>query len=144
MEDNDEGEIEIQAKFKKCELYELLDYTSLLLPKEFSFVYRPNDDTFLLMDALKLESEGIPSNSRICEVCCGSGVVISHLASWLKSKNCEIFALDVNYDACVLTKRISEKFQLGIEVMRIDGLSQNFRNSSFDLIICNPVLIFSY
>lgn len=37
--------------------YKILDYTSFAKTEDFDFVYRPNDDTFLFLDALRLEFE---------------------------------------------------------------------------------------
>ncbi len=37
--------------------YKLIDYSSFTNAEEFEFVYRPNDDTFLLLDALRLDFE---------------------------------------------------------------------------------------
>lgn len=37
--------------------YKILDYSPFTNTEDFDFVYRPNDDTFLFLDALKLDYE---------------------------------------------------------------------------------------
>ena len=57
----------VEANFKtKYDLsslnrYEILDYVPILEANELDFVYRPNDDSYLFMDALKLDLEEIKS-----------------------------------------------------------------------------------
>lgn len=47
---------------------------------------------------------------------CGSGIIINNYVWWLKElkKNefCFFFASDINYDACFLTKKFSNYYQV--------------------------------
>lgn len=39
----------------KVEDYKIIDYLPILEKNELDYVYRPNDDTYLFLDALKLD-----------------------------------------------------------------------------------------
>lgn len=55
---------------KNMKSYELQDYVPIIEKDEFDFIYRPNDDTFLLLDALKLDFDANPPKNAkiICEI----------------------------------------------------------------------------
>jgi hypothetical protein len=40
---------------KTVEKYEDIDFTGIIEKEEFKFVYRPGDDSFLFLDALRFE-----------------------------------------------------------------------------------------
>jgi hypothetical protein len=49
------------SKYNRKDLkkYEDLDYISVLEQGEFNFVYRPGDDSFLFLDALRFELDNM-------------------------------------------------------------------------------------
>lgn len=70
-------------------------------------VYRPNDDSYFMLEILNLEAKNsIEIGSIVMEIGSGSGVLINHLVSFLllreKPPSCAI-ATDINYDANFLT-----------------------------------------
>ena len=42
-------------KLDKLENYKIIDYLPILEPNELDYVYRPNDDSYLLLDALRMD-----------------------------------------------------------------------------------------
>lgn len=42
-------------KAESIDLYPIVDYLPVLEPNELDYVYRPNDDSYLLLDALKVD-----------------------------------------------------------------------------------------
>lgn len=50
-------------KLDKLENYKIIDYLPILEPNELDYVYRPNDDSYLLLDALKMDFDEILRNS---------------------------------------------------------------------------------
>ena len=110
----------MQARFSKELLandVELLDLSLVTVKGDFEFVYRPNDDSYLLVDTLFADSQAIllKQPTLICEIGCGSGFVISNLSAHLRNLGYSEHATictDVNIDACFYTRKLSQKFQV--------------------------------
>jgi hypothetical protein len=53
--------MDIQTKYQRNDLkeYEELDIIAVLEEDEFNYVYRPGDDSYLLLDALRFELDKI-------------------------------------------------------------------------------------
>lgn len=71
-------------------------------------VYEPSEDTFLLLDALESDLENIIASKprMVLEIGCGSGVVITAIASVVK--DCHYIAVDINPNACNVMKNTAE------------------------------------
>jgi len=106
--------------------------------KNFPDVYEPSEDTFLFLDALECDADFINSvkPANIAEVGCGSGVVITFLASILKSK-CTYFATDINPSACLATLKTATLNNVTVECLNMNMLS-HFKHSLFDVLLFNP------
>lgn len=110
----------MQARFPKELLaneVELLDLSLVTSKGDFEFIYRPNDDSYLLVDTLIADSQAILQKQPglICEIGCGSGFVISNLSAHLRKSGFSAHATictDVNIDACFYTRKLSKKFQV--------------------------------
>jgi release factor glutamine methyltransferase len=92
------------------------------MPSDSSQVYRPDADTYLLLEAARQE---VKPSDRVLEVGTGSGLISCELA-----KVSEIVATDINPHAVLCASKA------GIEVVRTDLVS-GFRGT-FDLILFNP------
>lgn len=81
---------------------------------ELDRVYRPNDDSYLMLDILNLEAKNtIREGAIIVEIGSGSGILINHLTKFLeKEKKRASFCLgiDINFDACVLTQKYGQHY----------------------------------
>lgn len=106
--------------------------------KHFPEVYEPSEDTFLFLDALESELDFIVNMKPtvIAEIGSGSGVVITALASVLKS-NCAYFATDLNPQACTATFETSQINNCSIECLNMN-LLDNFKGGLFDIVLFNP------
>ncbi len=49
---------------QNLENYKIIDYLPILEQNELDYVYRPNDDTYLLLDALKMDFEEIMKSTE--------------------------------------------------------------------------------
>ena len=106
-------------------MFPILDH---LVLEDYQNVYEPSDDTFLLCDALEKDmqegahpslhslfthslthSQGVLTNDMLiaCEVGCGSGCVITHLARLFQERNHPIhcIGIDINPKALEVTNR---------------------------------------
>lgn len=113
----------------KTPIYELKNYLN---------VYEPQEDTFLLLDALEMEMDLIKKANPIfvLEVGSGSGIVITAICSIL-NVNSICFATDINFEACLATKHTASLNNVCIDVCRMN-LAINLKSKLFDLIIFNP------
>lgn len=103
-------------------------------------VYEPAEDSFLLLDALELELEGLKLQppTLAVEVGGGSGLISTALALQLPSSYW--FVTDLNPVACNAILRTAAKNGASLEVIRTSILS-SLSSRMFhqvDLLICNP------
>lgn len=108
-----------------------------LSTSDFERVYEPSDDTFLLIDALAAERTLLVERKpSVCvEIGCGSGAVITHLASLLPES--AMFASDVNRWALRATAATSSANAQRVSTVQADLLSA-FRPGSIDVLVFNP------
>lgn len=99
---------------------DLADMTELFYHEQ---VYRPEEDTFLLSEAVMHE---IKSTDRVIEIGTGSGFI----SSGIRERSEQVIATDINPYACTTAKKN------GVEVVRTDLFSGIC--GTFDLVIFNP------
>jgi len=92
------------------------------MPYNSSQVYQPEADTYLLLDAARLE---VKPGERVLEVGTGSGIIAAELAAVA-----DVVATDINPHAALCAR------EKGIDIVRAD-LFAGIRDT-FDLIIFNP------
>lgn len=132
------------------------------IEQDFQNVYEPAEDTFLLIDSLKLEifnnqifSKENDQNFKSVEVGCGNGLVsccfLNELTKFFENSQLNLthFLIDINPDALKLTKKILETCEIDEFSKRIkkSNIKLEFLNSNifstcqdqkFDLIFFNP------
>ena len=57
------ADIKTKYDLSKLDRYELIDYVPVLEPNELDYVYRPNDDSYLFLDGLRLDLEEIKARA---------------------------------------------------------------------------------
>ena len=104
-------------------------------------VYEPSEDSFLLIDALEMDLDHFKlKKPAIClEIGIGSGVVITALAMALKNYCSSYFlGIDINPQACKVTKQTSATNKVNIEIVQMDLLNSMHSKGLFNVIIFNP------
>lgn len=111
--------------------------TPLYNLKEYPDVYEPSEDSHLFLDALEKDMDYILNRRPLlaCEVGSGSGILITALATILKN-SCSYFSTDINFSACLATKKTSSLNGANVESIGMN-LTSMFR-CQFDIILFNP------
>jgi len=94
---------------------------------ECDSVYRPDDDTYLLLDCLD-----VTRGERVLEIGCGSGILSIHCAK----AGGNVTAVDINPRAVECTRRNAVASGVDIEVMHSNLFDEV--EGEFELIIFNP------
>ncbi|XP_055995752.1 methyltransferase N6AMT1-like [Ostrea edulis] len=115
---------------------------SHLTSDDFSFIYEPAEDSFLLLDALEKDCERVRCvRPDIClEVGCGSGICITFLATMLKSSPSSYFCTDINYKAAEIATQTGK--QNGVHILPlitdlVGGLDLRLKGH-VDILLFNP------
>ena len=108
-----------------------------LTSSDYEHVYEPSDDTFLLIDVLAAEKDELQGRQpAVClEIGCGSGAVITHLASLLP--RAAMLAGDVNRAALVATAATATANGRRVSTVQTDLLTA-LRPDCIDVLIFNP------
>lgn len=110
--------------------------------KELDTVYSPSEDSFLLIDALESDLEMLKSIRPLTclEIGSGSGVVITALGMAFRKlghRACYL-AVDINSDACRVTKKTALLNSIDVELLQMDLLSCIRSDFTFDIVVFNP------
>ncbi|KAK8806196.1 hypothetical protein WA171_007281 [Blastocystis sp. BT1] len=118
-----------------------LDHISL---EDYSRVYEPDQDSFLFLDALEEEYSFLQTlhPSLLLEIGPGTGIISSFLSRLLnKSNPVATIAIDINLDACVITKQTYQQNSIPFtDVIRsnlLQCIGERLKNA-VDIIIFNP------
>jgi len=115
---------------------------SHLTRTDFTTVYEPAEDTFLLMDALEADQQELQSlKPRVClEIGSGSGCVSSFLGNVLKPSSTLFLTTDINPIASSCTLRTGRQNKIPLDPIianLADPLTSRLKHS-IDLLIFNP------
>lgn len=117
---------------------------------DFNNVYEPAEDTFLMIDILKLEEEKIKKhfiskNEDIftAEVGCGSGFISCCFLNFIKEsnyldKNYLHYCIDINQDALTLTTNLLTNYDLDKNCVFLNSNIFQSVTDKLDIIIFNP------
>ncbi|KAM3144199.1 hypothetical protein pb186bvf_003661 [Paramecium bursaria] len=104
-------------------------------------VYSPNDDSYLFQEVLIEEANQHQQLSSIVEVGCGTGILIGSLIHELNKQNKSpliSLAIDINYDACIVSQKTFDNNQIKCEIINTNGLQGLNKKFKFDVAIFNP------
>merc|ERR1712130_566370 len=96
-------------------------------------VYEPSEDTFVFLDGIERELDGLPAGLGL-EIGCGSGLVSVAFSKWLK---CPVIASDINVSAAECASKMSLDNQTAVDCC-VDDVAKAFRSNLFDFILINP------
>lgn len=102
-------------------------YMPHLRIEECPGVYRPSDDTFLMLECLIVKR-----GEKVLEMGCGSGFISIHMAAL----GAEVTAADINPAAVTCTENNAARNGLRVRTVRSDLFSD--LDGVYDLIIFNP------
>src|SRR3990167_7353153 len=133
-------------RYSKADLsnsFELLDMVGLVSSADWEHIYKPMDDSYLMLDTLFAETSLLKAKSPsiIAEIGCGSGFVINNITSHLLGNGCEpLFSIcsDINIEACFLTRAVAQRHKLPTTVT-LQKYMCSLAHSCCDVLICNPV-----
>ena len=119
---------------------------SCLSSSDYRDVYEPNEDTYLLIDALNLEAQGFLKEKdpgTILEIGVGSGAVITSFYMLLSKfdhpmQKLTFFGTDINTKALDCAKRVSEINQAKVEFRECEFADESFADKSVSIVIFNP------
>ena len=93
----------------------------------------PREDTETLVEVAK---RCLKKSDRVLDLCCGSGCISVALAS----DGAKVCAVDINEKAIELTKENALLWNVDVEVIKMDILSEKM-DRMFDMIVSNPPYI---
>lgn len=118
-----------------------LDHITL---EEYSKVYEPDQDSFLFLDALEKEYSFLQTlhPSLLLEIGPGTGIISAFLSKLLnKSNPVATIAIDINWDACVITKKTYQQNSIPFTDVIRSNLLQccvDRLQNAVDMIVFNP------
>lgn len=110
---------------------------SHITQSDYTTVYEPAEDSYLMLDALEKEIEVIKElDPAVClEVGSGSGINITAFSKVFDT--CFCFCVDINRRACEVSLATSKNNDTLVECVNAD-LMRNIKDNSVDIIIFNP------
>ncbi len=98
-------------------------------------VYRPSEDTYLLIDALDMYLGANPRPNIFLELCSGTGLVSVYIAANYEAR---VFSVDLDPKAALCTHRTAGHNGVDVNTMVGNGLSQIGSIPKNGLIFFNP------
>jgi release factor glutamine methyltransferase len=131
-----------ESMIKEKKLPEFFNYYNY--GKDFKNVYEPAEDTFLLVDCLRLENDELVKRKlkNTIELGCGSGFVSCCFVNQMNADEITVnhYCVDINDSALQLTEELFNNYNLKANVIKSD-LFEKLDDVVFDIIIFNPVYI---
>lgn len=116
------------------------------LSKEFQCIYKPNDDSYMLLHTITTDIKNFTNKNKkivtFCELGIGSGFVINNLMSFLKKKKerYNFYGIDININACNFVRDFAKFHKNEIEIINTKNFENlNFLKKKIDVLILNPV-----